>query len=134
METRREASESVTVEFGWDISGELGPGEAIVATATADSGQADVPYIATVTISAPRSEHRIVYQENGVLENAVYVFAEATTRKLVEGRVAAAASVQGEHHPGLGHIVESSDLVEETEPGHHVQPRSSAEHATEKIS
>ena len=131
VESRRETTVSVEVAMGWDLSGVLQPGEALIATSTADSGQADVPYIATVTISAPGNNNRIVYQENGVLENAVYLQAEATARKLEQGHVAA-TSEQEEHHPDPKNIVESSDLVaEETDAE---PPRSSAEHATETSS
>lgn len=134
VESKNESSVTVAVKFKWAINGTLKPGQVIVATASADSGQADVPYTATVTISAPRSNYKIVYQEDGVLENAVYLFAEAAYREVEQNDVAAGsvAAVQGKHHPGPGHIVESSDAVELTDVGYHVQPRSSVEHTMAK--
>lgn len=117
--------------MGWDLSGVLRPGEALVATATADFGQADIHYTATVTISAPTSPHRISYREGGILQNVVYIFAGADTRKLPPGEVAA-LSEHGEHQAGLGDLVESSESVEETDLEQGGQTTSSsAEHVPE---
>ena len=52
---------SQTIDLGWNLFGTLQPGEVILATSTTSHGQADVPYTATVTISAPSSPHTIVY-------------------------------------------------------------------------
>lgn len=126
LESTRSATESEEIAMRWDISGVLLPGQAVRATATALSGQADVPYTATVTISAPTSPHRIVYDEPGVLSNAVYLFAEATSQK-IQNR----SSVEAAHLESNG-FVESSESVGEIDVEQDVQPTSSAEGATVK--
>lgn len=75
------ASSSVTVALEWGISGVLQPGKEVICQATAQYGNADIKYSATVTLKFNNGAVK-KYDERGVLHNTRWAFTTATHRGL----------------------------------------------------
>lgn len=75
------ASSSTTAVLEWGLSGVLQPGQEVVCQATAQYGNADIKYSATVTLRFVDGAVK-TYNERGVLHNTRWAFTTATHRLL----------------------------------------------------
>lgn len=75
------ASSSTTASLEWGLSGTLQPGQEVLCQATAQYGNADIKYWATVTLRFVDGPVK-TYDEQGVLHNTRWAFTTATSRLL----------------------------------------------------
>lgn len=73
------ASSSVTVTLEWGLSGILQPGQKVICQATAQYGDADIKYSATVTLKFDNGAVK-KYDEHGVSHNTRWASTTATKR------------------------------------------------------
>ena len=101
------ASSSVTVTLEWGLSGVLQPGQEVICQATAQYGNADIKYSATVTLKFNNGTVK-TYDEHGVLHNTRWAFTTATHRGVnmtegEEGKMLKGKLPKGKLHQMNGH-------------------------------